>query len=72
MLAGLLFGGTVIEGYNVIIPPTARSGIAITSVILGLIEVAIIWTIIARYLPVADMGTLIQNMLQRKPLLVTG
>ena len=37
----------------------------------GLIEVAIIWTIIARYLPVADMGTLIQNMLQRKPLLVT-
>ena len=42
------------------------------TVILGLIEVAIIWTIIARYLPVADMGTLIQNMLQRKPLLVTG
>ena len=41
------------------------------TVILGLIEVAIIWTIIARYLPVADMGTLIQNMLQRKPLLVT-
>ena len=40
------------------------------TVILGLIEVAIIWTIIARYLPVADMGTLIQNMLQRKPLLV--
>lgn len=40
--------------------------------ILGLIEVVIIWTIIARYLPVADMGTLIQNMLQRKPLLVTG
>ena len=38
---------------------------------LGLIEVAIIWTIIARYLPVADMGTLIQNMLQHKPLLVT-
>jgi len=36
------------------------------TVILGLIEVAIIWTIIARYLPVADMGTLIQNMLQRK------
>lgn len=29
------------------------------TVILGLIEVAIIWTIIARYLPVADMGTLI-------------
>lgn len=42
------------------------------TVIIGLIEVAIIWTIIARYLPVADMGTLIQNMLQRKPLLVTG
>ena len=42
------------------------------TVILGLIEVAVIWTIIARYLPVADMGTLIQNMLQRKPLLVTG
>ena len=41
------------------------------TVILGLIEVVIIWTIIARYLPVADMGTLIQNMLQRKPLLVT-
>mgnify|MGYP007079152691 CR=1 FL=1 len=41
------------------------------TVIFGLIEVAIIWTIIARYLPVADMGTLIQNMLQRKPLLVT-
>ena len=41
------------------------------TVILGLIEVAIIWTIIARYLPVADMGTLIQNMLQHKPLLVT-
>ena len=41
------------------------------TIILGLIEVAIIWTIIARYLPVADMGTLIQNMLQRKPLLVT-
>lgn len=41
------------------------------TVILGLIEVAIIWTIIARYLPVADMGTLIQNMLQRKPLFVT-
>lgn len=40
------------------------------TVILGLIEVAIIWTIIARYLPVADMGALIQNMLQRKPLLV--
>lgn len=40
------------------------------TVILGLIEVAVIWTIIARYLPVADMGTLIQNMLQRKPLLV--
>ncbi len=40
------------------------------TVILGLIEVAIIWTIIARYLPVADMGTLIQNMLQRKPVLV--
>lgn len=37
------------------------------TVIFGLIEVAII----ARYLPVADMGTLIQNMLQRKPLLVT-
>lgn len=33
------------------------------TVIFGLIEVAIIWTIIARYLPVADMGTLIQNML---------
>ena len=41
------------------------------TIILGLIEVAIIWTIIARYLPVADMGTLIQNMLQHKPLLVT-
>ena len=41
------------------------------TVILGLIEVAIIWTIIARYLPVADMGTLIQNALQHKPLLVT-
>lgn len=40
MLSGLLFGGTVIEGYNVIIPPTARSGIAITSVILGLIVAA--------------------------------
>ena len=40
------------------------------TVIFGLIEVAIIWTIIARYLPVADMGTLTQNMLQRKPLLV--
>ena len=40
------------------------------TVILGLIEVAVIWTIIARYLPVADLGTLIQNMLQRKPLLV--
>ena len=39
--------------------------------VLGLIEVAVIWTIIARYLPVADMGTLIQNMLQHKPLLVT-
>lgn len=37
------------------------------TVILGMIEVAIIWTIIARYLPVADMGTLIQNMLQLKP-----
>lgn len=34
------------------------------TVIIGLIEVAIIWTIIARYLPVADMGTLIQNVLQ--------
>lgn len=41
------------------------------TVILGLIEVAIIWTIIARYLPVADMGTLIQNALQHKPLFVT-
>ncbi len=41
------------------------------TVILGLVEVAIIWTIIARYLPVADMGTLIQNALQRKPLFVT-
>lgn len=41
------------------------------TIILGLIEVAIIWTIIARYLPVAAMGTLIQNMLQHKPLLVT-
>ena len=40
-------------------------------IILSLIEVAIIWTIIARYLPVADMGTLIQNMLQHKPLFVT-
>lgn len=40
------------------------------TIILGLIEVAIIWTIIARYLPVAGMGALIQNMLQRKPLLV--
>lgn len=40
------------------------------TIILSLIEVAIIWTIIARYLPVADMGALIQNMLQRKPLLV--
>ena len=39
------------------------------TIILSLIEVAIIWTIIARYLP--DMGTLIQNMLQHKPLLVT-
>lgn len=42
------------------------------TVILGLIEVAVIWTIIARYLPVADMGTLIQNMLRHKPLLVTA
>lgn len=41
------------------------------TVILGLIEVAIIWTIIARYLPVADMGTLIQNALQHKPLFVS-
>ena len=41
------------------------------TVILGLIEVAVIWTIIARYLPVADMGTLIRNMLQHKPLFVT-
>ena len=40
MLVGLLFGGTVIEGYNVIIPPTARSGIAITAVIMGLIVAA--------------------------------
>lgn len=42
------------------------------TIFLGLIEVAIIWIIVARYLPVADMGTLIQNMLQRKPLLVTA
>lgn len=41
------------------------------TVILGLIEVAVIWTIIARYLPVADLGTLIRNMLQHKPLFVT-
>ena len=40
------------------------------TVLLGLIGVAIIWTIIAPSLPVADMGALIQNMLQRKPLLV--
>lgn len=37
---------------------------------LGLVEAAAIWTLVARYLPVADLGTLIQNMLQRKPLLV--
>lgn len=37
---------------------------------LGLVEAAVIWTLVARYLPVADLGTLIQNMLQRKPLLV--
>ena len=38
--------------------------------LVKLVEAAVIWTLVARYLPVADLGTLIQNMLQRKPLLV--
>lgn len=36
---------------------------------LGLVEAAVIWTLVARYLPVADLGTFIQNMIQHKPLL---
>lgn len=36
---------------------------------LGLVEAAVIWTLVARYLPVADLGTLIQNMIQSRPLL---
>ena len=37
------------------------------TVIVGLIEVAIIWTIVTRYLPVCDMSTLIRNMLRHEP-----
>ena len=35
---------------------------------LGLVIAAIIWTLVARYLPVADLGTLVRNMLQHQPL----
>ncbi|MFQ6206299.1 hypothetical protein AB4918_04585 [Bifidobacterium dentium] len=37
------------------------------TVVVGLIEVAIIWTIVTRYLPVCDMGILIRNMLRHEP-----
>ena len=40
MLIGLALGGTAIEGYNVVVLPTVRSGIAVTSVIMGLIVAA--------------------------------
>lgn len=40
MLVGLLSGGTIIEGYNVIIAPLASSGVGITAIILGLIVTA--------------------------------
>ena len=40
MLVGLIFGGTVIDGCNIIILPTVDSGIAITAIILGLIVTA--------------------------------
>lgn len=39
MIAGLLFGSTVIEGYRVVIMPVHCSEIAVTSVVLGAIVV---------------------------------
>lgn len=60
------------DGWDITLLVPALIILTVIAGVTGRIEVAIIWTIIARYLPVADMGTLIQNMLQRKPLLVTG
>lgn len=37
------------------------------TVVVGLIEVAIIWTIVTRYLPVCDMSALIRNILRHEP-----
>ncbi|MCI1649365.1 MAG: hypothetical protein LKI26_01785 [Bifidobacterium tibiigranuli] len=37
------------------------------TVVVGLIEVAIIWTIVTRCLPVCDMSALIRNILRHEP-----
>lgn len=41
------------------------------TVILGLVEAAIIWTILARYTPVGDMSTLLRNMIGHRPFIST-
>jgi len=40
LLVGLMLGGTIVRDHSVIIPPTTRSGIAISALILGVIVTA--------------------------------
>lgn len=37
--------------------------------LLSLMEIVIIWTIVARYMPIQDFGTLLERMLLKQPLL---
>ena len=39
------------------------------TVLLSLMEIAIMWIIVARYMPIQDFGTLIERMLLKQPLL---
>ena len=39
------------------------------TVLLSLMEIAIMWIIVARYMPIQDFGTLVERMLLKQPLL---